>query len=1142
MASTNRQNKLLAAEDWKKIYQTFKNADFQSYDFDNLRRTMISYLRDNYPEDFNDYIESSEYLALIDLIAFLGQNLAYRYDLNSRDNFLELAERRESILRLARLLSYNPKRTISANGLLKFTSVSTTETIIDSNGRNLSGQNIVWNDPANVNWYEQFIKVINAAIPETSQFGKPQIAGTVSGVKCESYRFNSSNNDLPVYAFSKPVDGRNTNFEIVSTTFVDRDKIYEEPPLKGNSPAFLFRDDGQGPASSNTGFFMLFKQGTLNEGNFNIPRPGQNEAINIDSFNINNDDVWLYSLDSSNNETNLWTKVDSVEGNNIIFNSVNKNIKNIFSVLTRTADRISLVFADGTFGNLPQGTFKVYYRTSNGLTYVINPTDIRNIAVDISYFTKTGKAETLTITMALKYTINNAAASESSESIRENAPATYYTQGRMITGEDYNVLPLSVSQEIIKAKSVNRTSSGISRYFDLRDASGKYSYTNLLGADGILYKEDFLDSFVFNYNTRSDIENVIVNFVQPLFRKSTVKDFYLDKFPKIGLADTGLRFFVRTEGTNITTGYIGDQFGAGKKLGSFTASNLKYLIAGSMVKFVPGEGKMFLNGQIVNFDPSVKGSTQYIWSKIVRLFGDGTGGSLGILQNGEGPVTINDIIPNGALIESVIPKFSLTIENAVKDRMSDLIFSGKEFALRYDISSTSWKIISSANIDKKTGFSLGREGDLSSSNADSSWIILFETDGEKYTVSYRNLRYVFESSQEIRFYFDASDKIYDAVTGNIIKDTITVLGVNSDPNSPSPMSNNFQWQIVEDYKASDGYVDTKKISISFYDVDEDGIVDDPDLFLKIVDPLTNPTSKIIFQKRQVGLDGVFDYYYFDNTDNFIKVYQTQDDVLLDLSNLKIGQLVYVINENLVKQYNGSTQPFTINSEYKGFFGRSKLKFQYIHAADSDVRLDPSTSNIVDVYLLTRSYDTDMRNWIAGITPNKPLPLSSDNLFVNFGNKLNSIKSISDEIIYHPVKYKVLFGNQADSSLRATFKIVKNSNIVISDNDIKVLVIDAINEFFSIENWEFGDTFYFAELSAYIMKKATPNISNIVLVPKSPSLSFGSLLEIKSNSDEIFISSATVEDVEIISEITAARLQASGVVLTRSNNNQSVLGS
>ena len=159
MSSTNRQNSLLLAEDWKKVYQSFRNAEFKSYDFDNLRRTMINYIRQNYPEDFNDYIESSEYLALIDMIAFLGQNIAFRIDLNARDNFLELSERRESILRLARLLSYNARRNQAANGILKIDTVTTTENIIDSNNLNLSGQTVTWNDPSNVNWYEQFIKV-----------------------------------------------------------------------------------------------------------------------------------------------------------------------------------------------------------------------------------------------------------------------------------------------------------------------------------------------------------------------------------------------------------------------------------------------------------------------------------------------------------------------------------------------------------------------------------------------------------------------------------------------------------------------------------------------------------------------------------------------------------------------------------------------------------------------------------------------------------------------------------------------------------------------------------------------------------------------------------------------------------------------
>ena len=38
--STN--SKLLVAEDWTKIYQSFNNSDFKSYDFETLRRTKFN--------------------------------------------------------------------------------------------------------------------------------------------------------------------------------------------------------------------------------------------------------------------------------------------------------------------------------------------------------------------------------------------------------------------------------------------------------------------------------------------------------------------------------------------------------------------------------------------------------------------------------------------------------------------------------------------------------------------------------------------------------------------------------------------------------------------------------------------------------------------------------------------------------------------------------------------------------------------------------------------------------------------------------------------------------------------------------------------------------------------------------------------
>jgi hypothetical protein len=224
----------------------------------------------------------------------------------------------------------------------------------------------------------------------------------------------------------------------------------------------------------------------------------------------------------------------------------------------------------------------------------------------------------------------------------------------------------------------------------------------------------------------------------------------------------------------------------------------------------------------------------------------------------------------------------------------------------------------------------------------------------------------------------------------------------------------------------------------------------------------------------------------------------------------------------------------LTTEYKARLGRDKIKFRYIHAADSNSRIDPSASNIVDLYLLTKAYDTNFRLWLLEEIASKPLPPSSDQLFINYSSQLNQIKSLSDEIIYHPVKYKILFGKNANDDLKATFKVVKNPDAVLNDNDIKARVVAAMTQFFALENWEFGETFYFSELSSYVMNRMAPDLVTFVIVPFQDSQSFGSLFEIKAEADEIFISGATVDNIEIIDAITASRLKSNGNVVTQTS--------
>lgn len=1175
MTTTTRQNNLILAEDWTRIYQTFKNADFKSYDFENLRRVMIEYLRENYPEDFNDYIESSEYVALIDLIAFLGQSLAFRIDLTSRENFIELANRKESVLRLARMLSYNSKRNIAASGLLKFDTVSTTENLIDSNGVNLARQTVIWNDPTNPNWFEQFVLVLNSAMPPGMEFGRGQGSAKIGGIDTDQYRFNSTNAGVPIFSFSKAVAGRSTAFEVVSTSILGDDKVYEETPLPGNQYGFIYRTDGKGNASNNTGFFMMFKQGSLETAEFDIEQPTVNELISLTSTDVNNDDLWLYSLDGQRNETDLWTKVASTTGNNIIYNSIANNQRNIYSVITKDNDQVDLLFSDGVYGNLPKGAFRAYYRVSNGLRYIIAPGEMRGIFVEVRYRNSVGVEHSITVSLSLNYTVENSTESENIETIRNNAPALYYTQNRMITGEDYNLAPLGFSQDILKVKAVNRSSSGISRNYDILDVSGKYSMINVYGDDGYLYRKDNEKTFSFKYTNNNIVLNFLRNTIEPSLNSFQTYNFYITNFDKIVTTDVKVSWLKSTEDLTYSTGYFGNDLdnlpvavGA-----SYTTSNLKFVEPNSLIKFIPtndpntGKVRAFKNGELVDYNPEDSTHKKYLWTKVIKVTGDGTNAGKGNLSSGLGPITLSDVIPTGAKPSQVVPRLVTTLNTTTEVEILNLASASSTFGLRYDFNRRAWRIVTSSNIDLNSNFSLGRAGDNTNKNQDSSWLIAFVFDGDEYIVRLRGTDYVFGSEQQNRFYFDKKQKIYDSRKRTVIKDQIRILDVNDVPlgksisyidvaqqimalkqqNSDFTISDvlgivdqkqtlqqDILFEIADSVRYEDGYQSTDRIKLEFYDSDSDGVVDDPDSFDEIVG--VDRTSRYLFFKTETDEFGFKRERFIPNINSTFLIAQTELTTNINDPQFTHNQLVYFYDEDLIKRVDLITRTFVLQPEYAAYIGRDRLKFQYVHNASSDRRIDPGVSNIIDVYVLVRTYDTNYRNWISNFTTEEPETPTPEALRITYGNGLDAIKSVSDEIIFHPVKYFPLFGDRAPVEFQAIFKVVKNPTKIINDNDLKVRIIISINEFFSIENWDFGDKFYASELITYVISQNSPDISNMVLVPKQSTQVFGSLLEIQANPDEVLVSAATVDNIEIISNITSTELNlASSTVVTRTTS-------
>ncbi len=1126
MATTERQNRLLVAEEWRKIYQAFQQADFKSYDFETLRRTMVSYLRENYPDDFNDFVESSEYVALIDLIAYIAQALSFRVDLNARENFLETAERRNSILRLARLINYNAKRNLPATGLLKINAISTTEDVNDSTGTNLANSTVIWNDSANSNYREQFTAILNAANQTGQLFGTPRESGEIGGIDTEVYTLSSNQLDLPIFTFNKSIGGVTRSFEVVPASINDSDSIYEASPINGTGLTYMYRTDGSGDSSNNTGFFFLFKQGSMQFTDFSVDSAITNYVKSVDSSNINNTDVWLYKLDQFNQIIEEWKKVPALSGNNAIYNSLAKTERNIYNVISKVDDTIDLVFGDGNFSNLPLGSFRTYYRTSDNAKYAIQSSDMQNVQIAVPYSDANGGNQTLTINLSLQSSVYNSAATESNDSIREKAAQVYYSQNRMITAEDYQVVPLSTSQEIVKVRSVNRSASGISRAKEILDPTGAYSNVSVFAEDGILYREESTQQFTFTFTNKSQIQDVIDSQVENKLKEAYSRQFYYFKYTTKDLSTLSATWNSTTTSTNTNTGYF--TAGGALVIGDFATSNMKFVKTGALVKFTSPDTREFLNNTLVTAGTDL--AEDRSWAKIGAVEGDGANSGTGNLESGVGPVTLATIIPDGAVVNAVIPNLTLTFSSDLENSIITKVEDYEEFGLRYDQSTETWKIITSTNLSASSVFDIGNAGDTTDANLDASWWFKFTNDGATYTVTYRKLDYVFESEAQNKFHYDSQEKIYDYKTGKSVKDTVKILKTNSIVSTGNSVGYPITWQVVDTVTEADGYQDNRKVKVGFHDDDDDNVVDNPELFDIYVEPTVSESSKFVFFEKYTSYDNIERFRPYAAT-NFV-VTENEADINLNTTSYTDNQLFYFYDsaEDVIKKYSSTTNTLSTTTDYQARRGRSSISFQYKHNAGQETRIDPSVSNIVDVYLLERTYDNLFRIWLQdGGT--KPSASTSDQLRISYSGTLNPLKSLSDQIIYHPVKYKILFGTNADEELQATFKVVKNTNVKTTDAIIKTRVIQAINEFFALDNWDFGDSFYFTELAAYVHTQLAPDLLTVVIVPNQSGQVFGSLFQINSAADEIFISGATVSDVSIITALGANQLEASGTVVT-----------
>lgn len=1209
-----------SAESWEKIYEAFTKVNFTSYDADTIEQSLVDYLRVYYGEVFNDLILSSELIAMLQLFAYVAEQLAYRVDMVSHENFITTAQRKQSILRLAKLISYKATRNVPLRGLVKLTSVSTTERVVDSRGVDLSGLVVGWNDPNNVSWKEQFFLIMNGVL--TSRVGQPQKSFQVGDVVMDLYALNAGAGSFVngVFAFSASTGLDTFPMEVVPAD-LDGDGPFEREPDLNAAMSLIYADDGIGDGSDYTGFLAYVKQGTLARIDYAIADAQPNRRLEFLPDNVNHTDVWVQRVDDQGTVIERWKQVETINEQNLIFNG-DRTTRLKYEVDTLENDQIAVVFGDGDFTDVPKGLFRFWMRQSANRAAVIQRNKVVNQPMSFTYVSSTGTTETCTVTFSLTTTLQNGAASETIEHVRQAAPASYYAQNRMVNGQDHNTYLLK-DPTILRVKTVNRTFAGQPKYIDWNDASGAYENVSIFGYDLAMRYELSLDSLTTSFSGQALIDSVL----EPLLESNGVINAMLHISATdpntVGVISAPRRAFIEDNRAGLyqsATGVFVTLINGTTPDGSLKEKTaMQGLIDrhwyGEPLEFVEGT-----NGQIWARipDPDLfpKDDSRIYAAAVPRTIDGINKFPPGDIGSGLQPIAEQDYFAlRYNRYMTGVGQGTFTVLNAPQGSPAsgtetwtiEISADGETFSVRsnlrgsfpagtvgafgapetYDITPpgfqtavaffelqqahpslrafepgdafivdvvngtpavrTGTPAFNGSNVINLNGWweilgtgELGPEYASGPQSASpyfhdqaftmdggafkkNSWLVFVRKLRQQptntvigYEVHYRNLALTVESPTT-RFWYNEVDQLLDSDTKKRVFDNIKVLRSNKD-SSGAVLPASQVYDVVGAVKDGDGTVDFHKLQVVPTDLLQEDASGD-----LIADRLL---------QFETFAAGSYEYFRLDDPETAIDHGTvTEGAVQPDGSqSVQFGGDTFVFGAGAMAAVTTAgtgvgtleygrrnAMPTEATSADPG------LDFMWQHFAPFTNIIDPSPTNIHDAYVLTRGYYDSVIGYLRGLTtsaPTAPTPLELRNSYAY----LLKNKMLSDTIVLHPGRLRLLFGGLAEPQLRAKFKVVRAPASTMTNERIKEELLEVINTYFDISNWDFGETFYATELIALMHQRLPTEIASVVLVPLYSTNSFGDMFTVECGFDEILQSAAQLTDIQIVEALTPTTIR------------------
>jgi hypothetical protein len=360
-----------------------------------------------------------------------------------------------------------------------------------------------------------------------------------------------------------------------------------------------------------------------------------------------------------------------------------------------------------------------------------------------------------------------------------------------------------------------------------------------------------------------------------------------------------------------------------------------------------------------------------------------------------------------------------------------------------------------------------------------------------YEVHTRDLKLTVQSPTT-KFWYNSVDQILDSQTQKRVFDNVKILGSNIASGQTQAIRKNQVYDVVGAVSDQNGVIDVSQLEIVPTDLLQEDSSGDliPDRLLQ-------------FETFAQG-----SYEYFLVSDPLHTVLTG-----LDASTAAAASYAPASTVDTSGTYGRNLRmPSLADTSNTG------LDFMWQHFSPFTNIIDPSVTNIHDAYLMTRGYYDSVMSFVSGTTLSAPTPPTPLELRNSYGYLLKN-KMLSDTFALHPGKIRLLFGSLAEPQLRATFKVVRSPSATLTNERIKSEILNVVNTFFDIDNWDFGSTFYATELISLIHQRLPADVASVVLVPVYSLNSFGSLFTVESGVDEILQSAAQLSDIVIVDALT-----------------------